>query len=78
MLGTSAERGKPVMLLLQAGREIARWPESVAGRGGGSKRRLAGNRPDRGGPLPSHERGPLPSGLLAREPLTNRLRRQSR
>jgi len=78
MLGTSAERGKPVMLLLQAGREIARCPESVAGRGGGRKRRLVGNRPDRGAVSPPTKVGRFPSGLLAREHLTNRLRRQSR
>src|SRR5262249_38717384 len=53
----SAERGKPVAFLGR-GRPVARPTDGAAGRGGGSKRRPAGNRPDRGCDITPRETGP--------------------
>ena len=52
----SAERGKPVALPGR-GRPVARPADGVAGRGRGSKRRPAGNGPDRGCNLTPRETG---------------------
>jgi hypothetical protein len=54
MHGIHAERGKPDMLLT-AGKWVARFTDSIAGTGGGKKRRPIGNRPDRGCNIPSRE-----------------------
>src|SRR6516164_7131843 len=52
----SAERGKPVALP-DRGRLVARPADGVAGRGRGSKRRPAGNGPDRGCNITPRETG---------------------
>jgi hypothetical protein len=52
----SAERGKPVAFPCR-GRLVARPADGAAGRGGGRKRRPAGNRPDRGCDITPRETG---------------------
>jgi hypothetical protein len=52
----SAERGKPVALP-RRGRPVARPADGAAGRGGGSKRMLACNGPDRGCDITPRETG---------------------
>ena len=56
MHGTSVERGKPVMLLAR-GTCVVKRTDSVAGTGGGKKRMLAGNQPDRDCKIISRESG---------------------
>src|SRR5438128_427939 len=51
-----AERGKPDMLL-NRGKYVVRRTQSIAGKGGGNKRTLVGNRPDRGCNMTSCESG---------------------
>jgi hypothetical protein len=57
----SAERGKHVVLPWW-GRRVARPADGIAGKGGGSKRRPAGNRPERGCAITPRETGPTSLG----------------
>jgi hypothetical protein len=59
---TSTERGKPVVLPWQHGREVARQPVGTAGRGSRSKRRPTCNGADRGCKITSRESGQTSSG----------------
>jgi len=56
MHGTSVKRGKPALLLLR-GKWTVRPTRSMAGTGGGKKRTLAGNQPDRDCEIISRESG---------------------
>jgi hypothetical protein len=56
MHGTSVERGKPALLLMR-GKWTVRPTRSMAGTGGGKKRTLAGNQPDRDCEIISRESG---------------------
>ncbi len=62
MHGTRAERGKPVVLLI-GGKWTVRPIASIAGTGGGKKRKPVCNRLDRGCNIPHAKAGRLPSGL---------------
>ena len=74
--GTPTERGKPVAVPL--GRCRVSDTDGTAGKGGGRKRRPAVMGRIGVVSSPHAKAGRLPSGLAAREPLANRLRRQSR
>jgi RNA-directed DNA polymerase len=56
MHGTSVKRGKPALLLMR-GKWTVRSTRSMAGTGGGKKRTLAGNQPDRDCEIISRESG---------------------
>jgi hypothetical protein len=68
MHGTSVERGKPALLLMQ-GKWTVRPTRSMAGTGGGKKRTLAGNQPDRDCEIISRESGQTQRETMAQPSL---------